>query len=52
MVWEGSDFTRATWEDEAVLWSSHGEVRSACLPLTKYLLYRKLEYALKHKTSL
>ena len=39
VVWEGGDYTGATWEDQHIILK---DSISTCPQLVKYLLYRKL----------
>jgi hypothetical protein len=50
VVWEGSDYTAATWEDQTIIFKDQGT--TACPQLVKYLLYRKLELTLRDKKPL
>ena len=48
--WEGGDYTGATWEDQHVVMKDR--TASSCPQLVKYLLYRKLELALRDRKPL
>ena len=50
VVWEGNDYTWATWEDQHVIFKDKNI--TDCLQLTKYLLYRKLESVLQSKKQI